>query len=117
MTMLALHHSAPRAAGLSVRKYTGQEAAEAVGLSWERFRKVRADWTRDRDFPAEINEPGEPVRFLAEAVDKWLERRTRRVHAVEAVHVNARVVQAQQVAGERTAARAGRSALSRIKGN
>ncbi|WP_312145208.1 hypothetical protein [Brevundimonas sp.] len=117
MTMLALHHGGSRPAGHPVRKYTGHETAEAVGLSWERFRKVRADWTRDRDFPAEINEPGEPVRYLAEAVDKWLERRSRRVHAVEAIHLTARVVEARQIAGDRSAARAGRSALSAIKGN
>lgn len=63
------------------RFYTLRQTAEAVGLSWERFRKVRADWTRDRDFPAEINEPGEQPRYLAEAVDRWVQRRSRRVHA------------------------------------
>jgi len=49
MTMLALHHGGPIAP--PVRKYTGHETAEAVGLSWERFRKVRVPWPRDRDFP------------------------------------------------------------------
>ena len=79
MTALAFHAvEAP----LRGRFYTGQQAAAAVGLSHERFRKVRLAWTRDRDFPAEINEPGEPVRYLAEAVDRWVERRSRRVHPV-----------------------------------
>lgn len=115
MTMLALHHGGPIAP--PVRKYTGHETAEAVGLSWERFRKVRVPWTRDRDFPAEINEPGEPVRYLADAVDKWLERRSRRVHVVDVIHMTARVVEKAQATGDRKAARAGRSALSAIKGN
>ncbi len=76
MTALAFHAVAAPAP----RFYTGRETAAAVGLSYERFRKVRGIWTRDRDFPAEINEPGEEVRYLAEAVDRWVERRSRRVH-------------------------------------
>lgn len=60
---------------------SGHQVAELVGLSWERFRKVRTAWTRDRDFPAEINEPGEAVRYLAVPVLRWIERRSRRVQA------------------------------------
>lgn len=81
MTLAALHHTP-----LSFQPtphpghYSGRQTAARVGLSWERFRKVRLDWTADRDFPAEINEPGEPVRYLAEAVERWLVRRTQRVH-------------------------------------
>jgi len=81
MTMQSIHtplafHPTPAA-----RHYDAYQAADAVGLSRDRFRKVRVKWTRDRDFPAEINEPGEPIRYLADAVDRWVERRTRRVHA------------------------------------
>jgi hypothetical protein len=46
--------------------------------SWHWFRKVRHDWTRDRDFPAELNEPHEPVIYDAEAVDRWMIRRSQR---------------------------------------
>ena len=76
MTALAFH----AVAAPPVRYYSGRETAQRVGLSHERFRKVRLGWTRDRDFPAEVNEPGEPVRYLADAVDRWIERRSRRVH-------------------------------------
>jgi hypothetical protein len=80
MTMQPLHtplafHPVP-----ARRHYDAHQAAEAVGLSRDRFRKVRLAWTRDRDFPAEINEPGEPIRYLADAVDRWVQRRTQRVH-------------------------------------
>lgn len=82
--MIRLSEPRPDAAtqGGVTRLYTGQQTAKAVGLSWARFRKVREQWTRDRDFPAELNEPGEPVRYLADAVERWVERRSRRVHPV-----------------------------------
>jgi hypothetical protein len=109
MTALAFHAVA---VAPPVRFYTGRETAAAVGLSWERFRKVRLVWTRDRDFPAEINEPGEEVRYLADAVDRWVERRSRRVHAVTAqpptVEASAR--------RPPVAARQGRASLRAIRG-
>lgn len=109
MTLLSLELSA---AGLAPpRMYTGQETARRVGLSWQRFRKVRAGWTRDRDFPAEINEPGEPVRYLADAVDRWLERRSRRVRAAAPV-----AAPPPPSGDEAAAARAGRAQLRRLKG-
>lgn len=92
------------------RKYTGQQTAAAVGLSWERFRKVRLEWTRDRDFPAEINEPGEPVRYLADAVDRWNQRRSRRVHALPVPAAP------EPKAGDQRAAASGRAQLRRLKG-
>lgn len=92
------------------RYYTGQQTASAVGLSWQRFRKVRADWTRDRDFPAELNEPGEAVRYLADAVDRWVERRSRRVQPVRAQAPTRPAPEGQR------AGRAGRSALRALKG-
>lgn len=118
MTMLALHPPSV-GAGPPPRIYSGQETARVVGLSWERFRKVRLGWTRDRDFPAEINEPGEPVRYLAEPVDRWLERRTRRVHLIEAGPSGRSHAEPQTAAQDarRHAGRAGRAALSQIKGN
>lgn len=70
-----------RSAAETPRLYSGQDAARAVGLGWERFRKVRRAWVRDRDFPAELNEPGEGVVYLAAAVDAWLAHRARRVPA------------------------------------
>lgn len=107
MTLLSLDHAAGPSAP---RMYSGQETARRVGLSWQRFRKVRADWTRDRDFPAEINEPGEAVRYLADPVDRWLERRSRRVHAPVAV------VPPPPSRDEAAAASAGRAQLRRLKG-
>ena len=92
---------------------SGQQVAELVGLSWERFRKVRKTWTRDRDFPAEINEPDEPVRYLAEPVLRWLERRSRRVQALARPAVPARLSPDLPA----TAGRAGRVALSQIIGS
>lgn len=89
--------------------YTGSQTAARVGLSWERFRKVRRDWTADRDFPAEINEPGEEVRYLAEAVERWLIRRTQRVHALTPVQVEPRTVPP-------AVGREGRAALRKLKG-
>lgn len=77
MTALPLHHDTPALDPL--RLISGEEAARKVGLSHERFRKVRHKWVAERDFPAEVNEPGEPVRYLARAVDAWLERRSRRI--------------------------------------
>ncbi|MFC5346295.1 hypothetical protein ACETK8_15925 [Brevundimonas staleyi] len=109
MTLAALHH-----APLSFQPvahsghYTGRQTAARVGLSYERFRKVRETWTRDRDFPAEINEPGEPVRYLAEAVERWLVRRTQRVHAPAPVPELRAVPSA--------AGREGRASLRAIKG-
>jgi hypothetical protein len=94
------------------RLLTGQETAREVGLSWERFRKVRETWTRDRDFPAEINEPGEPVRYLADAVARWVERRSRRVHAVATA---GDAPEPQQ--GAQRAAAAGRASLRLLKGS
>lgn len=115
MTAVPLHDAAagwtPPAA---VRLYTGQEAAKAVGLSWERFRKVREGWTRDRDFPAEINEPGEAVRYLAAAVDRWVLNRSRRVHLVEG-HPAAEPPAAS--AATRAAASHGRARLRALKGD
>ena len=113
MTALAFHAvEAP----LRGRFYTGQQAAAAVGLSHERFRKVRLAWTRDRDFPAEINEPGEPVRYLAEAVDRWVERRSRRVHPVAApAPTNDPAVRREAIAA--VAARQGRADLRAIRGD
>lgn len=96
--------------GALTRLYTGRQTARAVGLSWERFRKVRLDWTRDRDFPAEINEPGEHVLYLAEAVDRWVERRTRRVHAAPLV------ARPPIDAGSGSAAAHGRRQLRQLKG-
>ena len=90
------------------RTYTGRQTAERVDLSWERFRKVRERWTRDRDFPAELNEPGEPVRYDADAVERWIERRSRRVHQPAPVEAPAPVASA--------AARNGRAALRQLKG-
>lgn len=110
MTALAFHAVA---APPPVRFYTGRETAAAVGLSYERFRKVRLSWTRDRDFPAEINEPGEEVRYLADAVDRWVERRSRRVHAVAAA-----TPPVPDPASERrapVAARQGRASLRAIR--
>lgn len=116
MTALAFHavEAAPRG-----RFYTGQQAAAAVGLSHERFRKVRLAWTRDRDFPAEINEPGEPVRYLAEAVDRWVERRSRRVHPVADAQPETRSPDAARVAdlAASGAARQGRAWLRAIRGD
>lgn len=91
------------------RLYDAAEAAEKVGLSRDRFRKVRVSWTADRDFPAEINEPGEPIRFLADAVDRWVERRTRRVHLVAEAAAPAPIAP--------QAAKKGREALRALKGN
>lgn len=113
MTTLALHIPSDPAATARPLFYDLKQAAKAVGLSWERFRKVRRAWTRDRDFPAEINEPGEAPRYLAAAVDAWVLRRTRRVHAqMEAAPPALR-------AGERpeaARAAAGRAALRQIMG-
>lgn len=89
--------------------YSGRQAADRVGLSYERFRKVRERWTADRDFPAEINEPGEPVRYLAEAVERWLVRRTQRVHALKPVEAEPRIVPP-------AVGRNGRASLRAIKG-
>lgn len=94
------------------RLYTGQQAAAAVGLSWERFRKVRAVWTRDRDFPAELNEPGEHVFYLADAVDRWAMRRSRRVHAVP----DLTPPPADPKQGQQRAAAEGRARLRQLKG-
>lgn len=102
-----------RPGGLN-RLYTGQQTARAVGLSWQRFRKVRADWTRTRDFPAELNEPGEPVRYLADAVDRWVERRSRRVHAANPP-AGAETARFLAEAGGKAAAH-GRQALRQLKG-
>lgn len=109
---MTLAHSFEDAAGFvsaRVRYYDGRQTARAVGLSWERFRKVRGDWVAKRDFPAEINEAGEPVRYLADAVDRWLERRSRRVVAP------AETPRAPGPAQERQAAAAGRAGLRAIK--
>jgi hypothetical protein len=99
----------------AVRLYTGAEAAKAVGLSLDRFRKVRTEWTRDRDFPAEINEPGEPIRYLAAAVDRWVLNRSRRVHLVEGAAVPEPTAAA--VAATRAAASHGRAQLRALKGD
>lgn len=112
MTALAFHAVEAPQRG---RLYTGQQAAAAVGLSHERFRKVRLAWTRDRDFPAEINEPGEPVRYLAEAVDRWVERRSRRVHPVADTPPENRAPEAAH--GAAVAARQGRASLRAIRGD
>lgn len=116
MTAVPLHDAAPGgwAPPVAVRLYSGQEAAKAVGLSWERFRKVRVEWTRDRDFPAEINEPGEAVRYLAAAVDRWVLNRSRRVHLVEP-DTTAEPPAANGAA--RAAASHGRAQLRAIKGD
>lgn len=108
--MAALHH-APLAFQPVPHSghYTGRQTAARVGLSWERFRKVREDWTADRDFPAEINEPGEPVRYLAEAVERWLVRRTQRVHTPPPLQLEVRAVPS-------AAGREGRASLRAIKG-
>ncbi|MCO8028500.1 hypothetical protein NI454_00895 [Brevundimonas diminuta] len=109
MTALAFHPvSAPMTIGPTL---SGHQVADLVGLSWERFRKVRTAWTRDRDFPAEINEPGEPVRYLAEPVLRWLDRRSRRVQAAA---VPPRRLPAP--GADPSAGRAGRQALSQILG-
>jgi predicted DNA-binding transcriptional regulator AlpA len=92
----------------SAPRYDVRQVADAVGLSVSRFRKVREQWTRDRDFPAEINEPGEPIRYLADAVDRWVERRTRRVHA-------AREAQAPPAPEANKTAREGRASLRKLK--
>lgn len=112
MTALAFHavEAPPRG-----RFYDGPQTAAAVGLSHERFRKVRRAWTRDRDFPAEVNEPGEPVRYLADAVDRWVERRSRRVHPVADTPREARSPDAVRVAA--VAARQGRASLRAIRGD
>lgn len=107
MTLQAVEPtSAPRAAH---RLYDADQVAAAVGLSLSRFRKVRVAWTRDRDFPAELNEPGEPIRYAADAVDRWLDRRARRVQPVaDTLRVTA--------AADRKAGRLGRSKLRDLKG-
>lgn len=112
MSALAFHAVADLA--LRPRFYTGQQAAAAVGLSHERFRKVRLDWTRDRDFPAEINEPGEPVRYLADAVDRWVERRSRRVHPAAGAPVLHDAP--RRLVDPSPAARQGRASLRAIRG-
>ncbi len=112
MTALAFHAvEAP----LRGRFYDGPQTAAAVGLSHERFRKVRRAWTRDRDFPAEVNEPGEPVRYLAEAVDRWVERRSRRVHPVSDAAPEPRPSDTARIVG--VAARQGRADLRAIRGD
>lgn len=111
MTLLAIEPRAGDPGPAAARLYTGQQTAARVGLSWQRFRKVRAQWTRDRDFPAEINEPGEHVFYLADAVDRWLERRARRVHAVPAPSVRP-----APAGDDAAAARAGRARLRKLKG-
>lgn len=109
MTALAFHPvTAPKVVGPTL---SGHQVAELVGLSWERFRKVRTAWTRDRDFPAEINEPGEAVRYLAVPVLRWIERRSRRVQAVAVPPPRLSAPGADPSAG-----RAGRQALSQIVG-
>jgi len=110
MTMQPLHTPLAFRPPASARYYDAYQAAAAVGLSRDRFRKVRKPWTRDRDFPAEINEPGEEIRYLAEAVDRWVERRTRRVHAL------AQAQEPEQRDPAPTAARNGRAALRALKG-
>lgn len=60
------------------RVYSGEQVAAMLRRSWHWFRKVRHDWTRDRDFPAELNEAGEPVIYDAEAIDRWMIRRSQR---------------------------------------
>lgn len=111
MTLQAIEPSAPVRRD-PVRKYDAQEVALAVGLSLSRFRKVRVGWTRDRDFPAELNEPGEPIRYAADAVDRWVERRTRRVQALAAPSAHT-----PPPAADRKAGREGRSALRALKGD
>lgn len=100
---------------VAVRLYTAQEAAKAVGLGLDRFRKVRVEWTRDRDFPAEINEPGEPIRYLAAAVDRWVLNRSRRVHLVDGDAAPDQPAAA--VAATRAAASHGRARLRALKGD
>jgi hypothetical protein len=121
VTAVPLHDAAPH--GLrwpggddAGRFYTGHQTAAAVGLSWERFRKVRTLWTRDRDFPAEINEPGEPVRYLATAVDRWVLNRSRRVHLVAGLADTADPA-ASIPAEARAAASQGRARLRALKGD
>lgn len=114
MTALAFH----AVVAPPVRYYSGRETAARVGLSHERFRKVRLAWTRDRDFPAEVNEPGEPVRYLADAVDRWIERRTRRVHPAlvpPAPSQDDRRTAAPVAAAPSAAARQGRAELRSIR--
>jgi hypothetical protein len=60
------------------RVYTGEQVAAMLRRSWGWWRKVRHVWTRERDFPAELNDPGEPVIYDAEAVDRWMIRRSQR---------------------------------------
>jgi len=110
MTMQPLHTPLTFRPPASARYYDSHQTAAVVGLSRDRFRKVRKPWTRDRDFPAEVNEPGEPIRYLAEAVDRWVERRTRRVHAMAEAPAPAPRDTAP------TAARNGRAALRALKG-
>ena len=100
------------------RFYDAPQTAARVGLGVDRFRKVRADWTRNRDFPAEINEPGEPIRYLAAAVDRWVERRSRRVHAVQALRDPPHSREGAAAApGDRAAASHGRARLRSLKGD
>jgi hypothetical protein len=91
---------------------TGRQTAARVDLSWERFRKVRETWTRDRDFPAELNEPGEPVRYDAAAVERWVQRRSARVHAA----APAPAPQARTPVEGLVLAREGRAGLRKLKG-
>lgn len=88
---------------------TGRQVAARLELSWERFRKVRASYTRDRDFPAELNEPGEAVIYDAAAFERWIERRSRRVHRVADKPAPSPVATA-------AVAREGRSQLRALKG-
>lgn len=107
MTLQAVEPSAPPR--VAHRLYDADQVAAAVGLSLSRFRKVRVAWTRDRDFPAELNEPGEPIRYAADAVDRWLDRRARRVQPVPETPP-------PPAAADRKAGRLGRSKLRELKG-
>jgi len=90
------------------RFYDGAQTARAVGLSLERFRKVRLGWVADRDFPSAISEPGEPIRYLADTVDRWVERRARRVAAPPP--------EPRETPASPAAGRTGRAALRKLKG-
>lgn len=68
--------------------YNTHQAAAAVGLSYERFRKVWRNWVRDMQFPRPFR--GGPIArstysWRAEAVEEWKQRRERALGPGEAI--------------------------------
>jgi len=57
------------AAPLSLR-----QTAAAVGLTYDRFRKVWTTWVRERGFPAPFSAPGDAYAWNADSVEAWKHR-------------------------------------------